>query len=557
MKWLREVPIPDFERHRKKVLLMTAVRVGFYVVILGISLLFQIKQNQFFDTESFFPLYLLLITSFALNAIYLAFFNRATKLWQATAFLFAYDTVFITALILATGVQQSIFLFLYLVNIILCGFVFQRRGATTLALFTSACFSVLLILGPEIQGQTLYYAIGLNNLAFFAVAILSGYLSEQLNFMGVELTARKRDLKVLKDLNKVIVENMTAGLITVDIDNRIVLSNKAAHKILGHKAMVGLNIDQVFSNVSQLIREIDDRIRNKSPMATRFERRYNSARGDKLTLGFSISPLLDAEDQLNGHIIIFQDLTDIAKLEAQMRRQEKLAAVGKLAAGIAHEIRNPLASISGSIELLKASLRSENRDEVKLMEIVLREIDRLNGLISEFLDFVRPEERKDTPCDINKILKEVLDMVKLNGKLNQSVTQEREFQATGFVPGDKNKLKQVFLNLVINAYQSMNQSKDAKLFVGSKTESDVLTVKIRDTGCGMNEGTLKRLFEPFFTTKPSGTGLGLATAHKILETHDARIFVESREGNGTEFTIQFNHIMTSGAAGNESQNTGS
>jgi two-component system sensor histidine kinase PilS (NtrC family) len=548
---LGEMDIPDINRHRGKILMITGVRIAFFLAILTITVLYQLKQATFFNTESLFPLYILLINSFVLNTIYLLFFERIQTLWQPTAFLFAFDAIFITALILITGTQTSIFLFMYLINIILGGFVFQRKGALLLALFTSACFSFLLVFGPEIQGQTLYYAVGLNNLAFFSVAGLSGYLSEQLNFIGAELNLKTRDIKVLRDLNKIIVENISSGIITVSSEHQVLLANRAAEKILGVTNLMGKNIESLFSQFRTLVQ---DRTSSKD---RRLELKYILPNGERVILGLSASPLLDDHDNTNGYIIIFQDLTEVVRLESSMRRQEKLAAVGKLAAGIAHEIRNPLASISGSIQLLKTMLTLTTPDQIKLMDIMLKEIDRLNSLITEFLDFVRPDEKKLDICDLDKVLSDVLDMVLLNSNLPKQVKQERLLKSRSYVSGDKNKLKQVFLNLVINAYQAMIDCDRATITVETINENGGVVVRIRDTGQGMSEQTMKRLFEPFFTTKPKGTGLGLATAHKILETHEAKIFVESHEDKGTEFTIRFNEVIKQGAIQHEGQNTGS
>lgn len=541
--------VNSLDKSQGRVLLITGVRVLFYSAILLITVLYQLKQSNFFNTESMFPLYMLLITAFTLNTAHLLLFDKMQNMWQATTFLFLFDATFVTGLIYVTGVQNSIFLFLYLVNIILCGFIFQRKGAFFMALYTSSCFSFLLVLTPQVQGQTLFYAVGLNNIAFFAVAYLSGYLSEILNFMGSEITTQKQDIKALKDLNKIIVENISSGLMTISQDFRIILYNQAAEKILGlQKNITGESVEFLFKGISQII--------SRNSSEARFERRYENPKGEKLILGFSISPLKN-NDEINGFILIFQDLTEVLRLESAMRRNDKLAAVGKLAAGIAHEIRNPLASISGSIELLKSMIVVKSPEEQKLMDIMLREIARLNSLITEFLDFVRPEEKKLEACDVDGIIKEVLDMIKLNQSLPQNVQQKINLKAKSYVSGDKNKLKQVFLNLFINSYQAMQPNGGGTLEITTQVLDSQLIVKVKDTGHGMSESTQKRLFEPFFTTKQKGTGLGLATVHKILETHDAKIFVESHEGIGTEFTITFNYIIKEGAKFNESQNTGS
>lgn len=550
IKNLFKIDFPDLDKNSNKVLLITGVRILFFSVILITTVLYELKQKTFFNTESILPLYFLLITAFVLNSIYLLFFKRVQSIWQSTAFLFVFDAIFISGLIYITGIQQSIFLFLYLINIILCGFLFQRKGAFLLALFTSCCFSLLLIASTEVQGQTLYFAVGLNNLAFFAIAYLSGYLSEVVNFMGSEIKTQRQDIKTLQDINKIIVENISSGLITISQTFQIMLFNPAAEKILGmNQNLHGKDLNEVFPGMREFIE-------NRTEY-NRFERRFENSKGEKLILGFSVSPLKATEGDEGGFILIFQDLTEVLRFEAAMRRQDKLAAIGKLAAGIAHEIRNPLASISGSVELLKSLIIIKNPEEQKLMNIMLKEISRLNSLITEFLDFVKPEEKKIEVCDVNSIIRETLEMIKVNNTLPQNVKQITHLDARGLIPGDKNKLKQVFLNLFINSYQAMNEIENRQLEIISKNQGEYLIIKIKDSGHGMSEGTQRRLFEPFFTTKQKGTGLGLATVHKILETHDAKIFVESHEGAGTEFTIQFNQVIIEGAQHNEGQNTGS
>jgi two-component system sensor histidine kinase PilS (NtrC family) len=242
-------------------------------------------------------------------------------------------------------------------------------------------------------------------------------------------------------------------------------------------------------------------------------------------------------------VLTFQDLTKVRRLEFAMRQSEKLAAVGQLAAGIAHEIRNPLASISGSIQLLESSLpAAKDAEERKLMRIVLREIDRLNGLISEFLVYVRPDQAKDDPVDLGILTRETLDLIKLNPTLRQDVRQVATLEAgpgAAVVSGDRDKLRQAILNVVMNAYQAMGESSEPVIEASACRSGDLVQLKIRDCGVGIEESRLRKIFEPFHTTKPKGTGLGLAVTHKIVETHGGKIFVESAPGQGTEFTFEF------------------
>lgn len=529
----------DFSRSRTPMTIISAVRLGFHISILLIILGFQALQPEFVNADVLFPVYILMGVAFTIQSIYLIYFDRALNSWPVTAFLFFFESVFITGLIYFTGVNQSIFLFLYLVNIILCGFVFQRRGANVLAMWTSFLFSFLMIMGPELKGQALFFAVGLNNVAFFAVAGLAGYLSEQLDFMGRSLEAQGKDLRALRNLQAIIVDNMATGLITVDEDGVCLQANQAAFEILDPvpREIVGRQIDQVVPGALAKLKEASTQI-EAGDRSARFDWIHQNPMQGKQTLEIVVSRL-PQESELRGYIVTFHDLTRVRRLEFAMRQSEKMAAVGQLAAGIAHEIRNPLASMSGSLQLLDSSFTSDNAEEKKLMRIALREIDRLNNLITEFLDFVRPEVLKEDPVDINQVLRDVLEMAKLNGSLRKDIQQVVDLQAARSIPGHRDKLKQALLNIIMNAYQSMNESADPAIEVTSRDRDDAVVVTIKDRGCGIDAVGLRRIFEPFHTTKPKGTGLGLAITHKIIENHQGRIYVESTKGVGTEFTLEF------------------
>lgn len=536
---LKSVQFELSEEAQSRLVLLQGVRLVFFYVILLILVTFQIRQPDFVSFQIVYPLYSLLAGVFFLNIWYTMSLHRfVRKLSFVTAVLFAIDALFITGLIYYTEFNQSIFLFMYLVNIILCGLVFQRYGALILALLTSMCFSFLLVVGPALYGATLYFTVGINNLAFFSVAILSGYLSEQLNFMGSEIKARDADIRILQNLNKIIVENISTGLMTIHRTGKVLHHNPAAKRILDFdRSLDSIDIHQIFPDLLTRLQL------NSTEKSGRFELIYMSPRGERLLLGCSVSTFKDSvESDEGGYILIFQDLTEIKRLERAMQRSEKLAAVGKLAAGIAHEIRNPLASISGSIQMLKASVASTQSEDQRLMAIALKEIDRLNLLISEFLDFVRPEQMLEKVVDLNLLIKETMEMARVNTKLRKDVEQVFQFNTERKIIGNPDKLKQAFLNFVINAYQAMEKSPVARLTVQTELHRGVVRVHLRDTGVGMPETVQRRLFEPFFTTKHGGTGLGLATTHKILESHEARIHVDSHEGTGTEFTIDFTKL---------------
>ena len=549
----------DFTDNRSQMLLIEGVRLGFLVVTLGATLAFQAAQPEFVNTEILVPVYVLLSAAFAVNLFYLTFFEKALKRRAPTAALFFFESIFITGLIHLTGVNQSLFLFLHLVNIILCGFVFKKRGAYLLAFWTATLFNSLLILGPELEGQTLYFAFALNNLSFFAVAHLSGYLSEQLNFMGSALQRQGKDIRALRNLNALIIDNVSTGLVTIDESGEILLANRAAIEILDPipAEIVGKKLEDVVPGLLSKTQEFASRSRelvaygatdatgatgasdeDAAIITERFDHSYKTPVGDRLILEVIVSPLPEGS-AIRGAILTFQDLSRVRRLEFQMRQSEKMAAVGQLAAGIAHEIRNPLASMSGSIQLLGGSFTGRQEEEQRLMAIVLREIDRLNNLVTEFLDYVRPDQLKDDPVDVNGLIREVCEMLKLNAKLRQETVQTLSLAASQEIAGHRDKLKQALLNITINAYQAMNDASEPKVEIATFDSGTNVVIKIKDHGCGIDEVGLRKIFEPFHTTKPKGTGLGLAVTHKIIEAHGGRVFVESTKGVGTEFTLEF------------------
>ena len=529
----------DFTKSANQMLIIEAVRLGFLWTILVILIGFGTLQPEFINVEIMVPLYVMLASAFILNSLYLLYFEQALKNWFATAILFLFDTVFITCLNYYNGANQSIFVFLYLVNIILCGFVFRSRGALYLALATSVAFNILIIVGPEMRGQTLFFSVGLNNLAFYAVALLSGYLSDQLNFMGSELVARGRDLRALKNLNELIVQNIATGLISVDAQFEILMCNRAATKILERdsRELVGHNLEIVMPGMSNYIKQHEAEF--EKDRSTRFDFGYTNISREKLNLEFVISPLVEVDGAQRSYVLSFQDLTVVRRLEFAMRQSEKLAAVGQLAAGIAHEIRNPLASISGSIEMLGQDGQITPQEQKKLMSIVLKEIDRLNNMITEFLDYVKPNQMSDESVQLASLLTDICEMNKLNKNIRKDTYVEMNLSTQKPIAGSRDKLRQALINIIINAHQAVQEQEKPIVKVSCFERDQKVIVKISDNGVGIEEVRLKKIFEPFHTTKAKGTGLGLAVTHKILEAHNAQIFVESQKGVGTEFTLEF------------------
>ncbi|KYG64946.1 PAS domain-containing sensor histidine kinase [Bdellovibrio bacteriovorus] len=514
----------SFQQNKSQGLIVEFARVSLFALILLISVASSLFQEGFVNWSILGPFYGILTIAFSLHVLYFAFWD---KLLTKPALLFAgfvIDSFLISVLIFYSGINQSLFLFLHLVNILLAGIACRSVGAVTAALFTSIFFSGAALFSPEMKALNFFFLLALNNIAFFSVAGLSGYLSEQLQTVGTELKKTGQSLRSAQELNEVLVENIPGGMISFTPAGELVRANAMAAGLLGVENILDRTWTELFPNLSSM-------------GSFRGDVKYQPADGDEKVLGMTLSQVYSPELQAQLNIALFEDLTKIRQLEYAARQNEKLAAIGGLAAGIAHEIRNPLAGISGSIEMLSQTV--SNDDDKKLMKIILREIDRLNNLITEFLDYSRPEVPPTDRVDLSSLLNEVLESMKTNNQVRADVNQVREFSGSLMILGRRDKLKQAFLNIILNSYQAMADSASAQITVKALNHDKEIELRIRDTGSGMKETTRRKMFEPFHTTKPKGTGLGLAVTHKILEGHGAKVFVESEVGVGTEFILTF------------------
>ena len=236
--------------------------------------------------------------------------------------------------------------------------------------------------------------------------------------------------------------------------------------------------------------------------------------------------------------MIFQDLTELREMETRLKREERLAAVGRLAAGIAHEIRNPLASISGSIEMLREG-KGVAAEDSRLMNIILRETDRLDGLITEFLQYVKPMKRRAAKVQMLDVLRETIEALRATDG-GRDVTFVLPDGPLAAVRGDRDQLKQVVWNLLLNAMQATGGKGRVEVRATNSRlgeQGEVMLLEVRDDGVGIPPEEIGRIFEPFFTTKERGTGLGLAMVHKIVEAHEGHIEVESQAGKGATFLV--------------------
>lgn len=501
-------------------------------------ILLQLLQGEFLCMAVWQPVHIIMMCAFCLQVFFVEMLNRKQHLNVATYVLFGFDFVLISALVFTFGVNHSVFLFLILLFVAAASFSTGLWDGLKFGLWASALFHIVLLMGPLAQSENLVATFAIQNMAIFVVASLGGYLGEQVQYVSVDIQRKTEQIRTLTDINELIVDNIPSGLFVLDRHFKIERANRGAAKIFSDLSLEGRLVAEVFPALHAEL-ELFLAQYQKSNFK-RLELNYLNYKNEKNVIEVILSPIVRNASEFNLQFLcLMQNLTEIKNLEFAMQQKEKLAAVGQLAAGIAHEIRNPLASISGSVQLLQGSLSVQTPEDKKLLAIVVREIDRLNNLITEFLDYVRPDVRAEDPIQLNVLVKEVLEMVKLNEKVTKNVVQRLELRCQGVVYGHYDKLKQALLNIVINAYQAMSDTLRPEITIQTYDAESQIVLVIQDNGVGMSKENLKRIFEPFHTTKVGGTGLGLAITHKIIETHRAQVFVDSELGHGAKFSIVF------------------
>ena len=466
--------------------------------------------------------------------------------------LFAYlligsDILFISWLVSLTGVIDSGFSILYHIAIISASIILYRKGGYFSASLASILYGGLLdmqyytMLGFSrsqnfSEGQVLYLLF-VNILSFYVVAFLSGYLSERLRSTRQELRETSIDFADLRVLQDNILRSVSSGIVTMDMAGEITSWNNGAELITGYRLdEIRQNWKTVFGESMKGLFGHTEDLRDRS---VRFEGRTSKKDGLELVLGFTASLLKDDHDAVRGIIVSFQDITRMVKMEEQMRRQERLASIGSLAAGIAHEIRNPLASLSGSIQMLRGDLNLSG-DNKRLMDIVLREADRLNTIITEFLDYARPRTMQGEAVPLQQVVHETVTLFQNSPDARNGIRLLVNVPGDLSVHGDPQRLRQVLWNLLINASQAI--AGDGEIRINASTETldgeRSIIVAVSDTGAGIPAPLRDKIFDPFFTTKTDGTGLGLAIVYRIIEDHGGTIEVNSREGTGSTFTIR-------------------
>lgn len=531
------------------------IRVIFVSLLLGALLFIQVRQTGPFFKDIQNVHYTLLAIVYFLSLIYvvlLKFGGRHALQGYVQVLL---DTAFITAFIYVTGGIESIFSFLYVLNIISGSILLYRRGGLITASAASILYGLLLDLHyygfiqplgiplsyrGHYQEAYVFYTIFANIGAFYLVAYLSSYFTEQTRKSRSELDAKQIDLDKLEGLNESIINSMSSGLIVMSMEHQIILFNPAAEKMFGITAKQARN--QFLTHAIPALgspwgEDLTASSETRFPATSLLDIPYRNPVGKEMILRLSISPLKYLSGEQMGYTLIFQDITRLRHIEDEIKKKEGLAMVGELAATIAHEIRNPMASISGSIQMLAQGTKSPETDR-RLMDIISREIGRLQHLIGDFLLFARPGKSQAVRFDLNEVILESLEIARNNHRWNPGIRIVTRFHEPLNIKTDPDQIKQVLWNLFLNAGDAMKHG--GVLYVetnlGGRSDQHI-SVGIRDTGKGFQEEVLAKLFEPFVTTKKTGSGLGLAIVKRIVEGLGGAVSAGNHPEGGAEIVI--------------------
>ncbi len=484
-----------------------------------------------------------------LTILYALIFRLSKNILPQARFQLAVDVLLVTWLVWNSNVIQSPYVALYIVIIAVASLFLGPREAVVTSVGCAVAFTAcaLQITGLLSQNdpsrlvggsvsQTIQW-VGLFDVAFFVVGLLSARLAERQSRSDVRLAAATQSLANLRALHERIVASIRSGLVTTDLEGRIFTFNVAAQEITHYPEATirGQDASILFSDLKDHVTQTLTAL-EKGDTSPRFETNCLTSEGMRLRLGYSISPLSTEAGETTGMVITFQDLTQVRSLEETSRRQDRLAAIGRMAASIAHEIRNPLAAMRGSIQMLRSEMNSDPA-QTELMEIILRESDRLNRIITDFLSYARPRSLIQARVDVGDLLHQTFALMRHSPEIgaNQSIVEELPDDSL-YAEADEGQLKQVFWNLSRNALQAMPQGGTLRATL-EKNSNERLRITFKDTGRGMSPEQVEHLFEPFSSTT-GGTGLGLSIVYQIIRDHGGTINVRSLVGQGTTITVE-------------------
>jgi two-component system sensor histidine kinase PilS (NtrC family) len=564
-----------------KIKWLITIRVMVITLILGSITVLQFSREF---PVSFFPFPALIIITYIMTILYAAII----RLKPLDSVFFAYiqicgDLIIETALVFYSGGIRSPFSFTYILTIITTSILLSRKSSLIIASLSGLAYGLLLtfqyvgVVTPPysyvpkwVESNLPYvsHTIFANIFAFYLTALLSGHLAESQRKAGKELQARDGDIAQLQTFNENILQSMSSGLLVTDLTGKVILMNRAAIQILG------LSPQEIASGCSGHWNRFFQPLRIEKFHQSMTEAGRNSQRmesrirkdGQEIFLGLTISILKNPHGKSEGLITNFQDLSGFKKMEEQVKQAEVMATIGQMSASIAHELRNPMASIRGAVQFLYDELGGEEKrgsederggedepgskpqvelprklhlapEHRRLMEIVLKESNRLNKIITDFLLYAKPQPPNPERCSPGDLIQETITLIRKSGEWSEGIRIITEIpDSLPPIDIDPGQISQVFWNLAINACQAMPDG--GILNIRARHTPDCfLLIEFADTGPGIHLEVIKKLFNPFYTTKDRGMGLGLSIAYRIVEEHKGKIEVTSAPGQGSTFRV--------------------
>lgn len=538
--------VTDFKRQAGWLI---AIRAMVGTLLLGGATLAQITAPGSFAVHPFFWLIALTYGLTIVWAWCLRYVERYR--WLVDAQL-GCDAVVVSAFIFLTGGVTSFFSSLYALPIIAGSVIQFRRGGMMVATLSGVLYVGIVLtqylplsIAPDLwqvatatalpTRAAAQYVVGLNLFGFLTVALLSGSMAESVRSAGVRLERASSDLADLQALNQNVIDSLPSGLVTTDPSQLVLTFNHAAERICGlpAEAVVGRPVSDVLQLPAELTEAFKRGLGRSG--ARRLEHKFRRGDGRAIDVGLSATHV-DTPSGTAGFLITFQDLTDVKRLERDAQLQSRLAAVGEMAAGIAHEIRNPLASMSGSIQILRDDLPL-NEEQAQLMDIVLRESDRLNTTIKSFLEYARPHRFAIARFDLRRVVQDAGLLLRNSADVRESHTVDVVVpDAPIWFEADEGQVRQIIWNLATNGLRAMPDG--GALLLGASPDGPDVVITVQDHGVGIAAEAVEGLFQPFHGTFAKGSGLGLAIVHRIVTDYQGAITVDSTPGSGTTFSVR-------------------
>jgi len=536
---------------RRKLARLIVIRAAISTILLGSATFAQITAPGSFPGNPFFSL---IGITFALTITYATTLRLAERKRWLVDLQLAVDALIVSAFIYFTGGIASYFSSLYVLPIVAASTVQYRRGGLLVATFSAVLYAGLVLWQYFAASGLLHdswlassaivlplrttaqYIVALNVFGFFAVALLSGSLAEGMRSAGAQLEQASSTIADLQAYNQHVIDSLPSGLATTDAMHRILTFNRAAVTITGYsvQSVVGRQAAEVLQLPPRFLDDLERAPEGAAPQRLDFRFKTGDSRGD-IEVGLGATRL-HTTDTAAGLLLTFQDVTAVKKLERDVRIQQRLAAVGEMAAGIAHEIRNPLASMSGSIQILRHELPLSAEQE-QLMDIVLRESERLNTTIRSFLAYARPQKFSIARFDVRRALNDTALLLRNSSEVHEGhdiVVQVPEKEL--WYDADEGQIKQIVWNLATNGLRAM--PKGGCLRLSGSIDADGVVITVEDQGVGIPADELDKLFQPFHGSFAKGSGLGLAIVHRIVSDYSGEIQVSSQQGSGTRVSIR-------------------